>query len=48
MEEKSAKVTFELSDLSYDDLLTSYKEIGDFIDYLEKLKKDMELDEGDK
>lgn len=48
MEEKSTKMTFELSDLSYTELLTTYKEISDFIDYLEKLKKDMELELGDK
>ena len=47
MEEKSTKMTFELSDLSYTDLLTTYKEISDFIDYLEKLKKDMELEVGE-
>ena len=48
MEEKSTKMTFELSDLSYEDLLKTYKEISDFIDYLDKLKKDMELEIGDK
>lgn len=48
MEEKNTKMTFELSDLSYTELLTAYKEISDFIDYLEKLKKDMELEIGDK
>ena len=48
MEEKSTKMTFELSDLSYKELLTTYKEISDFIDYLDKLKKDMELELGDK
>ena len=48
MEEKNTKMTFELSDLSYVDLLTTYKEISDFIDYLEKLKKDMELEVGAK
>ena len=48
MEEKNTKITFELSDLSYTDLLTTYKEISDFIDYLEKLKKDMELESGEK
>ena len=48
MEEKSTKMTFELSDLSYTELLTTYKEISDFIDYLDKLKKDMELEIGDK
>ena len=48
MEEKSTKMTFELSDLSYTELLTTYKEISDFIDYLEKIKKDMELEIGDK
>ena len=36
MEEKSTKMTFELSDLSYEELLTTYKEINDFIEYLEK------------
>ena len=48
MEEKSTKMTFELSDLSYADLLKTYQEISDFIDYLDKLKKDMELEVGDK
>lgn len=48
MEEKNTKMTFELSDLSYADLLTTYKEISNFIEYLEKLKKDMELEIGDK
>ena len=47
MEEKNTKITFELSDLSYADLLTTYKEIDDFIDYLNKLKKDIEISEGD-
>lgn len=48
MEEKNTKITFELSDLSYKELLTAYKEINDFIEYLNKLKKDIEIDEGDK
>ena len=48
MEEKNTKLTFELSDLTYNELLITYKEVSDFIDYLEKLKKDMELDEGEK
>lgn len=48
MEEKNTELTFELSDLSYSDLLATYKEISDFIQYLDKLKKDIELDEGDK
>lgn len=48
MEEKNTKLTFELSDLTYNELLITYKEVGDFIDYLDKLKKDMELDEGEK
>lgn len=48
MEEKSTKMTFELSDLSYTDLLKTYQEISDFINYLDKLKKDMELEVGDK
>ena len=30
------KVTFELSDLSYEDLLTTYKDILDFINYLDE------------
>ena len=41
MEEKNTELTFELSDLSYADLLTTYKEISNFIEYLEKLKKDI-------
>ena len=48
MEESNTKLTFELSDLTYNELLITYKEVSDFIDYLEKLKKDMELDEGEK
>ena len=48
MEEKNTKLTFELSDLTYNELLITYKEVSDFIDYLDKLKKDLELDEGDK
>jgi len=48
MEEKNTKITFKLSDLSYKELLTAYKEINDFIEYLNKLKKDIEIDEGDK
>jgi hypothetical protein len=48
MEEKSTKMTFELNDLSYKDLLITYKEISNFIDYLDKLKKEMELEVGDK
>lgn len=48
MEEKNTKLTFELSDLTYNELLITYKEVSDFIDYLDKLKKDMELDEGEK
>lgn len=47
MEEKSTQMTFELSDLSYEELLTTYKEINDFIIYLDKLKKDMELEVGE-
>jgi hypothetical protein len=30
------KVTFELSDLSYEDLLTTYKDILGFINYLDE------------
>ena len=48
MEESNTKLTFELSDLTYNELLITYKEVSDFIDYLDKLKKDMELDEGGK
>ena len=48
MEENNTKLTFELSDLTYNELLITYKEVSDFIDYLDKLKKDMELDEGEK
>ena len=48
MEETNTKLTFELSDLTYNELLITYKEVSDFIDYLDKLKKDMELDEGEK
>ena len=48
MEENNSKLTFELSDLTYNELLITYKEVSDFIDYLDKLKKDMELDEGEK
>ena len=48
MEENNTKLTFELSDLTYNELLITYKEVSDFIDYLDRLKKDMELDEGEK
>ena len=48
MEENNSKLTFELSDLTYNELLITYKEVSDFIDYLDKLKKDMELEVGEK
>ena len=48
MEEKNTKLTFELSDLTYNELLITYKEVTEFIEYLNKLKKDIELDEGEK
>lgn len=38
MEENNEKVTFELSELSYEELVDSYEEILDFISYLEDLE----------
>ena len=37
-EDTKNKLTFELKDLSYEDLLSSYNEILDFIKYLSGLK----------
>jgi hypothetical protein len=31
------KVTFELSDLTYDELIETYKEVLDFINYLDEV-----------
>lgn len=31
------KVTFELTDLSYDELIETYKEVLDFIKYLDEV-----------
>lgn len=45
MEEKSTKLTFELTDLSYKELTDTYKEITDFINYLDKLLIDIEVEE---
>ena len=44
MEEKNTSLNFELSDLSYQELVATYKEINDFINYLEKLVVDIDLD----
>ena len=38
MEENNEKVTFELSELSYEELVDSYDEILNFISYLEDLE----------
>jgi len=45
MEEKNTKLTFELTDLSYQELIETYKEIIDFTNYLDKLIVDIEIDE---
>lgn len=34
----NTKVTFELKDLPYDKLIDTYKEINDFIKYLDETK----------
>lgn len=42
------KVTFELSDLSYDELLETYKEVLDFIKYLDEVSIKEEEEETSK
>ena len=37
-EENNSKLTFELSDLTYNELLITYKEVSDFIDYAKRNK----------
>jgi hypothetical protein len=41
------KVTFELSDLSYDELIETYREVLDFIKYLDEvsIKEEEEKEE---
>jgi len=41
MNEKDTKITFELTDLSYVELIDTYLEITDFIEYLNKLEQDV-------
>lgn len=50
MKEKKTELTFELSDLSYEELVEVYTSIHDFINYLTKLEEDInvELNEGGK
>jgi len=50
MNEKNTEMTFELSDLSYAELIDTYVEINDFIDYLSKLEHEINLsiNEGEK
>lgn len=39
------KVTFELSDLTYDELIETYKEVLDFINYLDEVNIKEEISE---
>ena len=48
MNENDDKVTFELSELSYEELVNSYEEILDFISYLEDLEVEAQAIKVDK
>ena len=48
MNENDDKVTFELSELSYEELVNSYEEILDFISYLEDLEAEAQAIKVDK
>lgn len=40
----NSQFTFELKDLSYDELIDCYKSICDFLDYIGKLKKEVKIE----
>lgn len=40
----NSQFTFELKDLSYDELIDCYKSICDFLDYIGKLKNEVKIE----